>query len=181
MIGRWRRLPCGAVSSQAAEIHQALLQLFHSSHISSPFRNIPVSRQHRCDVSQRCDGRPERKRPGFHSAHGLLRSSLCSSSGGDFPGKTCTRNIRRAIANLIKSHPRPPVSAGRKGQGADGREAILAEETGQERKTAKEEMKGAQGHEKGRKRPKQMTRQIHGARRSEARGNTRGTSHSLAF
>lgn len=109
MIGRWRRLPCGAVSSQAAEIHQALLQLFHSSHISSPFRNIPVSRQHRCDMSQRYDGRPERKRPGFHSAHGLLRSSLCYSSGGDFPGKTCTRNIRRAIANLIKSHPRPPV------------------------------------------------------------------------
>lgn len=53
--------------------------------------------------------------------------------------------------NLDGSNPRAqhvcgvgvPWSGGRTGHRADGREAILAEETGRERKTAKEEIKGS--------------------------------------
>lgn len=64
-----------------------------------------------------------------------------------------------------------PRSAGRTGRGADGREAILAEETGRERKRAKEEIKAAQGREEGRKEEsrlsKQIRRRINGEKRSE--------------
>lgn len=46
-----------------------------------------------------------------------------------------------------------PRRVGRTEHGADGREAILAEEAGHERKTANEEIEGAQGREEGGKSP----------------------------
>lgn len=169
--------PFRAVFSKPAEIHQAPLQL---STIPALFRNIPISRQHRCnrccwDMSQRHYRRPENK--AFIQPTGLaevLREKLPAES------QTSDRNLMKARprprfkwtppptptppqagqpVDLNGSNPRAqhvcgvcvPKSAGRTGHGADGREAILAEETVRERKTAKEEIKGAQGREERKK------------------------------